>query len=331
MKKFLTVSLIIFAISFFAGCEGNDGTRILRLALTNAPDSFITSVADDFAAIVNSIPDSGLQVQVFPASQLGDQRDYVEGLRMGSLEMSLIATGALEGFEPRFIIYSMPFLFETSAHMHRFYNSSMSQQLLDEFRISEGIRHLGMVDSGRRQVWTNNIEINSIADFQRLNIRVPAVPIYINMFAALNANPTPMGLGDVYTGVQTGIINSFEMEIVNFNSLRMHEVLDVANITNHTYNIASLLISERVFTSLTPEQQEIVLNAAEEATRRGAVRFEVYEQSLYDELESLGVRTVTLSDSVLNEIRSILEGVAREQLGTMYDYEEFVNYVLALR
>ncbi|MCL2382462.1 MAG: TRAP transporter substrate-binding protein, partial [Treponema sp.] len=329
MKRFLTVLLVtFFGLSFFSGCQGSDRT-ILRLALTNAPDSFITSVADDFAAIVNSIPDSGLEVQVFPASQLGDQRDNVEGLRMGSLEMSLIATAAMEGFDPRFIIYSMPFLFETSAHMHRFFNSDMSQQLLDEFRQAEGIRHLGMVDSGRRQVWTDNIEISTLADFQRLTIRVPAVPIYINMFAALNANPTPMPLGDVYTGVQTGVINSFEMEIVNFNSLRMFEVLNVANITNHTYNIASLLISERVFTSLTPEQREIVTNAAAEATRRGAVRFEVYEQSLYDELESLGVRIVTLSEDVLAQIRVTLEGVAREQLGNMYDYNEFVNYVLA--
>jgi tripartite ATP-independent transporter DctP family solute receptor len=315
-----------------AGCSRTEERpRVLKFALTNAPDSFITSVVNEFAKIVNENAEANMEVQVFPASQLGDQRDYIEGLQMGSLEMALIAIGALEGFEPRFIMYSLPFLFESTEHFHRFYQSNVSQQLVDDFRNDQGIRHIGIVDSGHRWVWTPDIEIRNFADFQRLNVRVPSVPIYINMFRALGANPIPMPLGDVYTGAQTGVINAFEIEVDNFLTLRLDELLKVGNITNHTYNVAGILISERVFNSLTSAQQNIIIEAGHEATRRGRIAFERHVQSLIDSLESRGVAKLALAENVLDQIRGTLENVARDSLGTMYNYDELVSAIQALR
>jgi tripartite ATP-independent transporter DctP family solute receptor len=305
--------------------------KILKFALTNAPDSFITHVVNNFAAIANKNGNGTLDVQVFPASQLGDQRDYIEGLKMGTLEMCLIATGALEGFESRFIIFSLPFVFESMLHMHKFYASDISQKVLEDFRSQQGIRHVGIVDEGMRQVWTTNVEIKTLADFQKLTIRVPEVPLYMNMFKALKANPTPMALGDVYTGVQTGVINAFENGVDNFVANKLDEVLKISNGTNHTGVICSILIAEKVFESLTPDQQKAIIAAGQEATDSGVAEFEASQEKFYASLEAKGVKRVKLSDDTLNQIRSTLQGVVRDQLKGMYDYDELVKAALALR
>ncbi|MDR1933267.1 MAG: TRAP transporter substrate-binding protein [Spirochaetales bacterium] len=338
----LTVVLILV----LGGCSGSgsSGTsapasssaqapapKVLKFAMTNAPDTFIARVVSNFAAIANKNGNGSLDVQVFPASQLGDQRDYIEGLKMGTLEMCLIATGALEGFEPRFIIFSLPFVFESASHMHRFYESEISQKVLEDFRTQQGIRHVGIVDEGMRQVWTSNIEIKTLADFQKLTIRVPEVPLYVNMFKALKANPTPMALGDVYMGVQTGVINAFENGVDNFVANKLDEVLKISNSTNHTGVICSILLAEKVFESLSPEQQKVIIDAGKEATDKGITEFEASQENLYASLQNKGVKRIKLSDDTMTQIRSTLQEVVRDQLKGMYDYDELVKAILSLR
>jgi tripartite ATP-independent transporter DctP family solute receptor len=346
-KRFAVSAVVLCAIlSFTAACGGGGSSgsgasasgvsqaaapKILKFALTNAPESFITKVVNDFAAIANKNGNGSLDVQVFPASQLGDQRDYIEGLKMGTLEMCLIATGALEGFEPRFIVFSLPFAFESMTHLHKFYASDVSQKILDSFRTEQGIRHLGIVDEGMRQVWTTNVEIKTLADFQKLTIRVPEVPLYVNMFKALKANPTPMALGDVYTGVQTGVINAFENGVDNFVANKLDEVLKTSNTTNHTGVICSILVAEKVFESLTPEQQKAIVAAGEEATNKGMVEFEASQEKLYASLQAKGVKRIKIPEDTMNQVRSTLRGVVRDQLKGMYDYDELVKTILALR
>jgi tripartite ATP-independent transporter DctP family solute receptor len=305
--------------------------KILKFALTNAPDTFMARVVSEFAATANKNAGGSLDIQVFPASQLGDQREYIEGLKMGTLEMCLIATGALEGFEPRFIIFSLPFVFESPAHMHRFYESETSRAVLEDFRTQQGVRHVGIIDEGLRQVWTTNVEIKTLADFQKLTIRVPEVPLYMNMFKALKANPTPMALGDVYTGVQTGVINAFENGVENFVANKLDEVLKVSNATNHTGIICSILVAEKVFSSLSPEQQKVITDAGQEATQKGLAAFEESENKLYQSLEAKGVKRVKLSDELMSQVRSTLEGVVRDQLKGMYNYDELAKTILALK
>jgi tripartite ATP-independent transporter DctP family solute receptor len=344
-KRNLLLCTVLAGMTFVLGaCSGSGSSaaasassapasapKILKFALTNAPDSFITRIVNDFAEITNRNGSGSLDVQVFPASQLGDQRDYIEGLKMGTLEMCLIATGALEGFEPRFIIFSVPFVFESASHMHRFYASDISQKVLEDFRTQQGIRHVGLVDEGMRQVWTSNVEIKTLADFQKLTIRVPEVPLYMNMFKALKANPTPMALGDVYMGVQTGVINAFENGVDNFVANKLDEVLKVSNTTNHCGVVCSILIAEKVFESLSPEQQKVIIAAGQEASDKGVAEFEASQEKLYASLGGKGVRRVKISDDTMNQIRSTLQGVVRDQLKGMYDYDELVKAILALR
>jgi tripartite ATP-independent transporter DctP family solute receptor len=305
--------------------------KILKFAMTNAPDTFMARVVSNFAEIANRNGNGSLDVQVFPASQLGDQRDYVEGLKMGTLEMCLIATGALEGFEPRFIIFTVPFVFESPSHMHRFYESEISKKVLEDFRTQQGIRHIGIADEGLRQVWTSNVEIKTLADFQKLTIRVPEVPLYMNMFKALKANPTPMALGDVYMGVQTGVINAFENGVDNFVANKLDEVLKIGNTTNHTGVICSILIAEQVFQALSPEQQKVITEAGQEATDKGLAEFEASQEKLYASLAGKGVKMVNISENTMSQIRSTLQAVVRDQLKGMYDYDELVKAILALR
>ncbi|MDR1317393.1 MAG: hypothetical protein LBK13_11030, partial [Spirochaetales bacterium] len=117
----------------------------------------------------------------------------------------------------------------------------------------------------------------------------------------------------------------------NFVANKLDEVLKVSNTTNHCGVICSILIAEKVFQSLTPEQQQVVIAAGQEATDKGLAEFEASQEKLYASLTDKGVRRVNISENTMTQIRSTLQTVVRDQLKGMYDYDELVKAILALR
>ena len=336
MKKLLwCLIIVVFASLVLTGCgprggrEG--GPRIIRIAVPNHPDAFMAQMVFKFADTLNA-KDVGLYAQVFPSSVLGDQRSATEGVQMGAIEMSFLATGALEGFDPRFIIYSMPFIFQTPEQIRRFFfETDVSRNLIEEFKVQQGLRHVAIIDEGPRHIWTRDIELNALEDFHRLVIRVPEVPLYVNMFRALGSNPTPLPLAEVYTAAQTGVVNSFEMGIDNLLANMLNEVFDIGILTSHTYLICSLLIGERFFQSLTSEQQNAVLAAGEYITSIGSELFLRSQEELFATLPGLGMRVMDVPGPLMPQLHDILEEVTRGLLGGMFDYDELVNLAMSFR
>ncbi|MDR2049254.1 MAG: TRAP transporter substrate-binding protein [Treponema sp.] len=314
-----------------AGAASAAAPIIMKAACTNPPDSYQTNALRDISNIVKEKTTGAIDIQVFPASQLGEQRDYLEGLRMGTLEIALVGTGFLEGFESRFCIFDIPFVFENHDHMFRFLASDICQKLLDDFRTEQGFRHLLLADEGLRHVWTTNVEIKSLQDFKKLNIRVPEIPLYVNMFKTLGANPVPLGLGDVYTGLQTGIINAFENGVENVVTIKLDELLKVNNVSNHVYSLISVLTSEKVFASLSKEHQDILVAAGKEAEKNVFTVFDKLEKERYATLASRGIKTVEFPPQLMDQIRDTVKNVSRELLKGLYDYDEVIKLALSLR
>jgi tripartite ATP-independent transporter DctP family solute receptor len=345
--KFILFTVVLLAgfILVSGGCSGSGGSasasgsnasqapapKIMKAACTNPPDSYQIQCLNDISTIVKEKTQGAIDIQVFPASQLGEQRDYLEGLKMGTIEIALVGTGFLEGFESRFCIFDIPFVFENHDHMFRFLASDICQKLLDDFRIEQGFRHLVLADEGLRHIWTTNVEITSLQDFKKLDIRVPEIPLYVNMFKTLGANPVPLGLGDVYTGLQTGVINAFENGVENVYTIKLHELLKVNNVSNHIYSLISVLTSEKVFSTLSAEHQDILVQAGKEAEKKVAEIFDKLEKERYATLASRGVKTVEFSPQLMEQIRDTIKDVSRELLKGLYDYDEVVKLALSYR
>lgn len=288
-------------------------TRVLKLAATLVPNASPIKCLERFGRTLYEKTGGELSVQIFPASRLGGQRDFVEGVSLGTVDMCLIANGALEFLEPRFSVYSLPFLFRDRDHVYRFYESRSNQEILDDFRTNKGIRTVGIFTEGEfRTVWTNMKPVRSLNDFTGVKLRVPDVPIYIDMFSALGADATPLPIGDVYSGLQTGIIEGLELSATSIILSKVTEVVNYNTLTNHIASPMLVLVNEEVYQSLTEKQRQIFDGAMQEASRQDRINADENERFNHVKLAALNIELISLPENELQKIREVMDRVIQK-------------------
>ena len=201
---------------------------------------------------------------MFPASQLGSERDMVEGLQLGSLEMTLTSTGPRGNFVPQVKLFNLPFLFKDRESCYRVLDGEIGTQIADRFT-KVGIRSLGWFENGFRNITNSKVAVNSPSDMKGIKIRVMEDDVFILTMKALGASPLPMAFGELYTALEQKTVDAQENPLAVIHSSRFFEVQKYLAMTGHFYSPAVLLISEIAWKTLTPEQQKIVADAATEA------------------------------------------------------------------
>ncbi|HHV58508.1 MAG TPA: TRAP transporter substrate-binding protein [Firmicutes bacterium] len=275
MKKLTIVALTCFLVLavVLSGCSGKgpagqDGSAgdkpvVLKLGHVNSDKDLWQDGSLKFAELVSQKTGGKVKVEVYPSSQLGNDRDMAEGLQMGSVDFALIA-GVLGNFEPSIQLLEMPYLFRDDDHLRKVLYGPIGQEIFDKLLSSASIRGLTYWDRGPREV-TSNKPINSPADLKGLKIRVPEIPPMVAAWKAMGANPTPMAFGEVYTALQQHTIDAQENPISIIYSARFNEVQKYLAMTNHKYEYVILAMSDKTYQKLTPDQQKAVEEAAKEA------------------------------------------------------------------
>ncbi|WHH57081.1 TRAP transporter substrate-binding protein [Petroclostridium sp. X23] len=304
---------------------------VLKLASTQSPEMGAIKSLKRMADNVKSKTHGEVEVQIFPSSQLGDQRDYLEGLSMGTVEMCLMATGALEGFEPKMALFGVPYLFKSSKQIHSFYESDTCQKILDEYRNSHGIRVIGLYDEGIRNSWTSKKPIRTFEDFSGIKLRVPEVPIYVQMFKAIGANPTPMVWSDVYTGLQTGVIEGVENNVEMITTSKLTDIIKYETLTQHVYSTLFLMISEQAFQKMSPENQKIFMDCVKEGNVDAFAKFEESQKKAHEEIVAAGIEVIELSASEKTKFAEKFNAITKEKLASLFDNsEELYNEIAAI-
>lgn len=262
-KKLL--SFIIFALfAVLALSPASHAKIILKCGTSTQPTHIYNQAAEYFAKIVAERTGGEIEVQVFPAAQLGSERDMVEGLQLGSLEMTLTSTGPMGNFVPQVKLFNLPFLFKDRESCYRVLDGEIGTQIADRF-LKVGIRSLGWYENGFRNVTNSKRAINSPADMDGLKIRVMEDDVFILTMKALGASPLPMAFGELYTALEQKIVDAQENPLAVIHSSRFFEVQKYLAMTGHFYSPAVLLISEITWKTLSPEHQKILTDAAAEA------------------------------------------------------------------
>ncbi|WP_128254758.1 TRAP transporter substrate-binding protein [Falsirhodobacter deserti] len=205
-----------------------------------------------------------ITLTIYPNSTLGGDRDLVEGMQMGTVDFGLIA-GVLGNFEPSIQLLELPYLFQSQEEFDTVINGEIGEEIADNVLQNANVRILDWWERGSRQV-TSNKPINGIEDLQGLKIRVPEIPAMVSTWRAIGANPTPMAWSEVYTGLEQHVIEAQENPIPFIFGGRINEVQDYLAFTNHKYEYVTLTMSELRWMQLTPDQQQIITEAAEAAT-----------------------------------------------------------------
>ena len=261
LKKILGGAVAALALSALASAHAE--VR-LKLGHVSQPSHPFHTGALKLAELAKQYSNGELVIDVFPASQIGNERDLIEGARLGTVDMLLTSTAPVMGFEKRFGVLDMPFVFRDVQHAHKVLDGEIGAQLFAALE-PKGLKGLAWFENGFRNVTNSAHEIKSASDMKGLKVRTMENPIHIAYFKKLGAVPQPMAFGELYPALEKKVVDGQENPIGAIVSGRFYEVQKYTSLTGHVYSGVPVLMSLKRFNSLSKPQQEALQRAAKEA------------------------------------------------------------------
>lgn len=301
-----------------AEASGNEKTVKLRLGhIVNETDAWHLG-AEKFAELVKEKSNGTVEVEIYPSSTLGNDRDLIEGMQLGSVDFALVA-GVLSNFYEPYSILELPYLFRDNDHLEKVLYGEVGTQLKEDLLANADIRGLEFWVRGPREL-TANKKIETPDDLKGLKIRVPEIPASIKAWEAMGATPTPMAFGEVYSSLQTGIIDAQENPLALIDSNKLNEVQNHLMMTNHVYGYVLLTMSDMTYSKLSEEQQKAVEEAAKEATAYENELVYKLEEELLQKLKDSGIEVVEPDTELFSEKAKKVHGEFAEKYGQeLYD------------
>lgn len=245
----------------------------LRLAHNLSQDHILAKTFDKFAADVETLSDGSMEIMIYPNGQMGETRDVMAMMQQGAMDMTKGFYGELQAFEPSYFIFGVPYLFEDDAHVSRVLEGEVAERINESSR-AKGFFNLAGYASGTRSFYANK-PIHTPADLEGLKVRVLSTPTSNRSMELMGASPVPIPFGETYSAIQQGVIDGAENNLTTYVSTRQFEVAKVFSEDSHTVVVDFLTMSTQSWDRLTPEQQNILQEAAQDSI--------AYEQVLYQE------------------------------------------------
>lgn len=271
-----------------------------------------------FGEELSALTGGRIAVEVFPNESLGKEIDLINGMQLGTVDMTITGE-SLQNWAPKAALLAVPYAFKTIDDMDAFASGAVGEEIKAQIVEKAQIRPIAYFARGARDL-TSNRPITTPADLQGLKMRVPNVPLFVDVWKALGANPGPMAFSEVFTSLQNGTIEAQENPLALIRSASFYEVQSHVNLTDHVRSWIYLTIAESTWNKLSAEDQAAVTEAA---SRAQAYERELFDKSLADDrafLESKGMTFVEVDaaafqaaakDAVLanvnDEIKPIVE------------------------
>lgn len=262
MKKVLVMVLLSLLVFSFA-VSAQEMT--LRLA-DNQPEGYPTVVgAKEFARLVEEKTDGRIEIEVYPGGILGDESSTIEQVQFGAIDFVRTSITPMANFEPAMNVLSLPYLYPSEEYMFQVLQSDIGEGILEGLK-DAGIVGLTWYDAGARSFYTANKKVTSPEDLEGLRIRVQESQLMMDMVEALGASPTPIAWGEVYSALQTGVVDAGENNYPGWYYNSHHEV--APNFVEDEHNrVPELIIMSKItWDKLSAEDQKIIKEAAVAST-----------------------------------------------------------------
>lgn len=302
--KYLTAAAL-----FGAAMSAPVAAQEVKIGYALAEDSHYGVAAKAFEQSLGASLGDQFVFRHFPSSGLGGEREVVEGVQLGTVEMTIVSTGTLSNFAPEVGVFDVPFLFRSLDHARAVLDGEIGQDMLARFDAA-GIKALAWGEQGFRHITNNRGPINAPADTQGLKIRTMENPVHIEAFQALGAAPTPMAWPEVIGALQQGAIDGQENPLSVIVSAKLSEVQKYLTLDGHVYSPAVILIAPALWDGLDDTQKAAFQSAAVDAV--AAMRGYV------DEVEASGVATLKEQGMEVNELSDDQKSAFREALAEPY-------------
>lgn len=322
VKKKTQLLALLLAVSLLTGlltgCSGQEKSKesvTLTVAHVLTETHAYHQAWLKVAELVEERTNGGLKLEVFANSTLGNERDVIEGMQLGIVDLSCMSTGALASFSPAFMALDLPFIFDSRENAYKVLDSEIGDELLASLDESMLVG-VTFWENGFRNISNSKRDVVTPEDVKGLKIRTLENELQVAAFTTLGANAIPMAWGEVYTALQQGTIDGQENPLAIIYQNKIHEVTKHVSLTGHFYAAAPVVMSKKSLEKLSPEYQKILLEAIREVTSYERQLSLDSDSEYLEKLQAEGVKVITEIDkAVWKEAVQPLYDQYRERIG----------------
>ncbi|MGH8765247.1 MAG: TRAP transporter substrate-binding protein [Burkholderiales bacterium] len=297
----------------------------LKFGHVGAPGSLFAASAEEFAAKANAKLGGKVKVVVFGSSQLGGDKELLQKLKLGTVDLALPST-VMSSESDLFGVFEMPYLVKDREHMKRI-EGAVFWKTLEPTVEAKGLKVIAVWENGYRHITNSKHPINTPADLQGIKLRVPEGKWRVKMFQIYGANPSPMKLSEVFTALQTGVMDGQENPLTQIYSSKFQEVQKYLSLTGHVYTPAYVTVSAKKWASLPADVRGTLESVAKETQAFVYAKAAKDDEELLGKIKAAGVQVNTPNkDAFIAASKPVYEEFAKEVKGA----KEVIDSAIAL-
>jgi len=295
-----------------AGCAEKRDEKIIRMAYVSGPTVLLHKAAEQFAERVAERSEGRLRVKLYPGGQLGDDRETVEGLKLRSIDMTVMGCALIGWYAPEYGLVEAPFVWRDYEHIDRVWRGEIGDDLRDTMRERAGVEMLHLWYRGPRYLTTTSKKIHTPEDLRGLKLRVPELEVYLKSWQTFGANTTPLPFTDMFMALKLGVVEGQENPLATIYGNNLHEVQKYIMETKHLIGFYVFCTGPYLDERFTAEEQKIILDAARDATEWHNQEVERAEAEYREKLVEAGVEFVPVD-------REAFLSLAKEKIPAQFE------------
>jgi tripartite ATP-independent transporter DctP family solute receptor len=295
----LSAGFAAAAATFKPLCRAHAQTKTVFKASDVQPAGYPTVVAtENLGKKLEAATNGRLSVQMYPSMQLGGEKETIEQTQIGAIQMLRVSVGSMGPVVDDINVVNMPFLFRNTAHAEKMMDGPIGQELLDKITASPnaGLVALCWMDAGARSLYNTKKPIKTIEDIKGLKFRVIGNPIFIDMMNALGGNGVAMGYDQVFSALQTGVIDGAENNPPSYVFSNHYTAAKYFSLTQHLIIPEVLVFSKKAWTQLSGDDQNLIKKFAREAQLEERELWNKYQLQAMDKAKAAGCQIIEIAD-----------------------------------
>ncbi len=311
MKKFLGVLLAATMTVSLAACGGSSSAEggeagegkpeyVIKYATADASGGITHTEMLAFKERVEAASEGRVEVQIYPDGILGGEREILEGVKLGTINMANTSQGVYQTYDERLSLAEVGFMFDSTEAFNESMDGPPGQRLAEVYK-GAGFKVLGYLSQGFRCLGNNVHPVRTPEDLEGLKIRTPEVPALMDAISAMGANPVPISWSESYTALQQGTVDGMECAATALYDSKLHEVLKYLTDINYIASSIVITISDEYFNSLPEDIQQIIVDEAWTSTLESRKAFAEADEESLKKMEEYGVEIIRLTDEERHE------------------------------
>jgi tripartite ATP-independent transporter DctP family solute receptor len=300
LKRF-TAMVAVGVLAAATACAGSAlaQQKLVLKASDVHPEGYPTVAAvESLGKKLAAATNGRLSVAMYPSMQLGGEKEAIEQAQVGAIALARVSVGTLGPVVDDLNVFNMPYVFRNTEHMQKVIDGAIGQELLDKVTNSgKGLVGLCWMDAGARNFYDTKKPIKTLADLKGMKIRVMGNPMFVDMANSMGANGVPMGYDQVFSSLQTGVVDGAENNPPSFVFDNHYQVAKFYTVDEHLIVPEMLVMSKKIWDSLSKDDQALVVKFSKEAQQEERKLWDTYEKQAMDKAKAAGIQIIPVSDS----------------------------------